>query len=261
MNHVERDLRRYYEVLFAAWGPQHWWPAQSRFEVIAGAILTQNTSWRNVELALSQLRSARALSMQSVREIAFSELERLVRPAGFFRQKAARLKTVVAFVDSRYSGSLDRMFTRPTDELRAELLAINGIGPETADSILLYAGNHPIFVVDAYTRRIVERHGLFPPRAKYDDIRQAFERALSGYQTSMQRRMEDNRPAIHSPSRMSAANRPAVVQRFNDMHGLIVQVGKHLCLSKVARCDACPLRPFLPSGAPIPPGTAVPVDI
>jgi endonuclease-3 related protein len=243
---VEHELRRYYETLFAAWGPQHWWPAQSRFEVIVGAILTQNTSWKNVELALAKLRSARSLSMQAIRDVSLADLEQLIRSAGFFRQKASRLKAFVSFVDTHYSGSLDRMFAQPMNELRAELLALKGIGHETADSILLYAGNHPVFVVDAYTRRIVERHGLFPPRAKYDKIREAFEQALSSERAPSALRLHEDRPTIHSPSRMSGAKRSALAQRFNDMHGLIVQVGKHTCLSKVARCDRCPLRPFLP---------------
>jgi len=246
MSHAQHELQRYYETLYAAWGPQHWWPAQSRFEVIVGAILTQNTSWKNVELALTKLRSARALSMQAMRDVPLADLEQLIRSAGFFRQKASRLKAFVSFVDSRYSGSLDRMFAQPTKELRAELLALNGIGPETADSILLYAGNHPVFVVDAYTRRIVERHGLFTPRAKYDGIREAFERALSSDRHDFALSLHEDRPTIHSPSRMSSAKRSALAQRFNDMHGLIVQVGKHTCLSKVARCERCPLRPFLP---------------
>jgi endonuclease-3 related protein len=246
MSHVEHELRRYYDTLYAAWGPQHWWPAQSRFEVIVGAILTQNTSWKNVELALTKLRSARALSMQAMRDFSLADLEQLIRSAGFFRQKALRLKAFVLFVDSQYSGSLDRMFAQPTNELRAELLALNGIGPETADSILLYAGNHPVFVVDAYTRRIVERHGLFTARTKYDDIREAFERALSSERAPSSLSLHEDRPTIHSPSRMSNAKRSALAQRFNDMHGLIVQVGKHTCLSKVARCERCPLRPFLP---------------
>jgi endonuclease III related protein len=149
-------------------------------------------------------------------------------------------------LNSCYRGSLDRMFAQPTNELRAELLALNGIGPETADSILLYAGNHPVFVVDAYTRRIVERHGLFPPQAKYDQIRDAFEQALSSERAPSDLRLHEDRPTIHSPSRMSNAKRSALAQRFNDMHGLIVQVGKHTCLSKIARCERCPLRAFLP---------------
>ena len=153
-------IRAFYHTLFSAWGRQHWWPAQSRFEVIVGAYLTQNTAWTNVEKALANLRRARLLTIRGIRRTPQLELEQLIRPAGYFRQKAQRLKTFVGFLDERYGGSLARMFARPTAELRDELLALNGVGPETADSILLYAGNHPAFVVDAYTRRILERHGM-----------------------------------------------------------------------------------------------------
>src|SRR6202165_1850401 len=158
LNDKANAIRLYYETLFSAWGCQHWWPAQSRFEMIVGAYLTQNTAWTNVEKALSNLRKARLLTISGIRRTPPPKLEQLIRPAGYFRQKAQRLKTFVSFLDERYSGSLDRMFARPTAELRDELLALNGVGPETADSILLYAGNHPVFVVDAYTRRILARH-------------------------------------------------------------------------------------------------------
>jgi endonuclease III related protein len=161
MTEAKHDaIRAYYHTLFSAWGRQHWWPAQSRFEVIVGAYLTQNTAWTNVEKALGNLRKARLSDGQRNPAHAAGELEQLIRPSGYFRQKAQRLKTFVRFLDERYGGSLARMFARPTAELRDELLALNGVGPETADSILLYAGNHPVFVVDAYTRRILERHGI-----------------------------------------------------------------------------------------------------
>ena len=171
-------VRSYYRTLFSTWGRQHWWPAQSRFEVIVGAYLTQNTSWTNVEKALGNLRRARLLTIRGIRRTPQPQLEQLIRPSGYFRQKAQRLKLFVDFLDTRYGGSLTRMFARPTMELREELLALNGVGPETADSILLYAGNHPIFVVDAYTRRILERHQVVSEAADYDEIRLLFERAL-----------------------------------------------------------------------------------
>src|SRR5208283_3026358 len=170
-------IRNYYLALFSSWGRQHWWPAQSRFEVIVGAYLTQNTSWTNVEKALGNLRKARLLTMRRIRRTPQARLEQLIRPSGYFRQKALRLKIFVNFLDSRYGGSLTRMFARPTVELREELLSLNGVGPETADSILLYAGNHPIFVVDAYTRRILERHQIVSSAARYEEIRQLFEQA------------------------------------------------------------------------------------
>jgi endonuclease-3 related protein len=156
----DETIRAYYDTLFSAWGRQHWWPARSRFEMIVGAFLTQNTAWINVEKALANLRRARLLTIGGIRNSPQAELEQLVRPSGYFRQKAQRLKAFVEFLDERYGGSLTRMFARPTAELRRELLALNGVGPETADSILLYAGNHPVFVVDAYTRRILERHEI-----------------------------------------------------------------------------------------------------
>src|SRR3954468_5662567 len=151
----EQRIRDFYSTLYQAWGPQHWWPADSRFEMIVGAFLTQNTAWTNVELALQKLRDAKLLSIEGIRQVPQPELEQLIRSAGYFRQKASRLKTFVAYADEFYGGSLDQMFARPTTELREELLKLNGIGPETADSILLYAGQHEVFVVDAYTRRIL----------------------------------------------------------------------------------------------------------
>jgi endonuclease-3 related protein len=251
MSETKHDaIRAYYHTLFSAWGHQHWWPAQSRFEMIVGAYLTQNTSWTNVEKALGNLRKARLLTISGIRRTPQPKLEQLIRPAGYFRQKAQRLKTFVRFLDERYSGSFERMFARPTVELRDELLALNGVGPETADSILLYAGNHPVFVVDAYTRRILERHQIVPSASGYDEIRQLFERALG---ESPPMRSLDGAPAApgprgscHRPSRLSTAERTALVQVFNEMHGLIVGVGKTYCLKSQPQCDQCPLQKFLP---------------
>jgi endonuclease-3 related protein len=249
------EIRAYYHALFSAWGRQHWWPAQSRFEMIVGAYLTQNTSWTNVEKALGNLRRARVLTMRGIRRTPLRALQRLIRPAGYFRQKAQRLKMFVSFLDARYGGSLARMFTRPTAELRDELLALKGIGPETADSILLYAGNHPVFVVDTYTRRILERHQIVPSAAGYEDIRQLFEQALSGTPPPQQsldgaptsvKSAAELRGSSHRPSRMSTAERGELVQVFNEMHGLIVGVGKTYCLKSQPRCEQCPLQKFLP---------------
>ena len=174
----ETELRQYYHALYGAWGAQHWWPAETRFEVIIGAYLTQNTAWTNVELALTNLRTAQLLDVEGIRRVPLRRLERLIRPSGYFRQKAARLKTFVAFLDSKHSGSLDQLFAQPTGKLREELLSLNGVGPETADSILLYAGNHPVFVVDAYTRRILDRHEILPEKADYEEIRELFQLSL-----------------------------------------------------------------------------------
>ncbi|MGA7560911.1 MAG: hypothetical protein WBV60_07750 [Terriglobales bacterium] len=290
VNEASQDaIRAYYHTLFSAWGRQHWWPAQSRFEVIVGAYLTQNTAWTNVEKALGNLRRARLLTVSGIRRTSQPELEQLIRSAGYFRQKAQRLETFVHFLDERYGGSLTRMLARPTAELRDELLALNGVGPETADSILLYAGNHPVFVVDAYTRRILERHGIIDSAAgssakspaSYEEIRQLFESALGGVSVAkssppprLRGRRENPKsnyfpgtqelflgaPGVsavskhpsaprgtsHPPSPVSKARRSPLVQIFNEMHGLIVGVGKTYCLKSQPRCELCPLQKFLP---------------
>jgi endonuclease-3 related protein len=160
-------------------GQQHWWPAGSAFEVVVGAYLTQNTAWKNVELAMQNLRDAGVLSVSGIRNTPLEKLELLVRPAGYFRQKAARLKHFVAHLDAGYGDSLDAMFAEPTDALREELLGLPGIGPETADSILLYAANREVFVVDTYTRRIFGRHRLAEDDTAYDEIRLAVQEALA----------------------------------------------------------------------------------
>ena len=217
--HKTAAIRRYYSALTAAYGPLHWWPAKTRFEVIVGAFLTQNTAWRNVERALTNLRRAGALNLAGIRNTDLHDLEALVRPAGFFRQKARRLKAFVEFLDRNYQGSLQRLFARPTPQLREQLLALNGVGPETADSILLYAGKHPVFVVDNYARRILDRHGIMPFNAGYDEIRELVEKSLG-------------QDSVHS------------VPRLNQAHALVVQVGKNHC-KKQADCKGCPLERFL----------------
>ena len=252
----ENEVLRYYRALFRAWGAQHWWPAETRFEVIVGAYLTQNTAWTNVERALANLRKTptNLLSVEGIRQISLARLERLIRPSGYFRQKARRLKTFVAYLDEKYGGSLDELFAQPTGKLREELLSLNGVGPETADSILLYAGNHPVFVVDAYTRRIFERHKILAENADYEDVREFFQRALSPLARDQERlpvnrgaQLESGiRGAVHPPSAMSAAPRTAVVQVYNEMHGLIVGVGKHHCGKSQPKCDGCPLQRYLP---------------
>jgi endonuclease-3 related protein len=253
---AKNAIRNYYGVLYRAWGAQHWWPAETRFEVIVGAYLTQNTAWTNVERALENLRRAGILSMEGVRKIRLARLERLIRPSGYLRQKAKRLKIFVAFVDRQYEGSFDRMFSEPTDRLRAQLLDLNGIGPETADSILLYAGNHPVFVVDAYTRRVLDRHGILPQKTEYEEIRQLFQESLWPVAAELEQTTANTAPglasgfrgAAHPPSPMSTARRTALAQVYNEMHGLIVGVGKHFCGKSQPQCDMCPLQPFLPSG-------------
>lgn len=248
---AEGALRAYYRVLSQAWGPQHWWPADSPFEVVVGAYLTQNTAWANVERALDNLRAARLLSVAGIRRVPLSRLQRLIRPSGYFRQKAQRLKTFVRFLDRHYGGSLARLFAQPTAKLREELLGLNGVGPETADSILLYAGNHPIFVVDAYTRRILARHDILPEHTAYEDVRHLFERALKtgleGDSPAVFLDPQDGLPgAAHPPSAMSRAPRKQLTQTYNEMHGLIVGVGKRFCKKSEPACEQCPLRTFLP---------------
>ena len=248
----EAQIAEIYSVLSQAWGRQHWWPARTRFEVIVGAYLTQNTSWTNVELALEKLRKARVLTVFGIRNTPVRKLEKLIRSSGYFRQKARRLKIFVNFLDRNYDGSLTRMFRQPTAELREELLSLTGVGPETADSILLYAGQHPIFVVDAYTRRIAARHGILPENASYEEFRILFEKSLAPAQPDA-RAANSTGGAAHPPSRMSLSSRSPLAQVFNEMHGLLVGVAKNHCLKSAARCQQCPLRPLLPQALANPP--------
>lgn len=202
-------------------GPMQWWPAQTPFEVIVGAILTQSTAWANVERAIDNLRGARLLSPGALGRVSAARLAGLVRPSGYFRQKAKKLKAFVRFLERSYGGSLKRMFETATAELREQLLAVHGIGPETADSILLYAGNHPIFVVDAYTHRIFGRHALVDGKPDYERVRTFVEASL-----------------------------PRDSKLFNEFHALIVNTGKNWCRKSAPRCDGCPLREFLPANSP-----------
>ncbi len=235
-------------------GPQHWWPAASAFEVVAGAYLTQNTAWTNVELAMENLRRAGALSIDGIRGIGLEELEQLVRPAGYFRQKAARLKLFVAHLDARYEGSLTRMLAQPTENLREELLTLTGIGPETADSILLYAGGHEVFVVDTYTRRIFVRHGLADRETGYEEIRLAVQDAMMDGRASGAGPKATPATAaalppkfvINAPSAASRMKRSELAQQYNEFHALIIQTAKHFCVKGEPKCEACPLREMLP---------------
>jgi endonuclease III related protein len=251
----EEKIVAIYTLLAKRWGRQHWWPAQSRFEVIVGAYLTQNTSWTNVEMALRNLRRAKVLSLQGIREIPTGKLEQLIRSSGYFRQKARKLKGFVEFLDRVHSGSLSKMFAQPTALLREQLLSLNGVGPETADSILLYAGQHSVFVVDAYTRRLAARHGILAETSGYEEFRNLFERALkhrdavagseSGRMSIPADPCQSIGLAAHKPSRMSTARRTPLAQAFNEMHGLIVSTGKKYCLKAQGRCSECPLGPLL----------------
>jgi endonuclease-3 related protein len=210
-------LRAYYDALFASYGPQHWWPGRTAFEVIVGAILTQNTSWANVEPAIRNLRREKLLTPRAIETVSEARLAGLIRSSGYFRQKAKKLKCFVRFLRAEYGGSLTKMLRTPTLVLREKLLSVHGIGPETADSILLYAGKHPVFVVDAYTRRLLERHELATPEQSYEEIRRLFERSL-----------------------------PRDAPLYNEFHALIVRTGKEYCRTRNPRCSECPLRSFLP---------------
>lgn len=238
-------IRSIYRKLAREWRPQHWWPAETPLEVIVGAILAQNTSWRNVERALMALRAADVLNMNALRTIPLTELEQLIRSSRYFRQKAARLKEFIASVDCKYGGSVDAMLACSTYNLRAELMALKGVGPETADSILLYAGQHPIFVVDAYTRRVLERHEAVTPSARYDAIRELVECALRDEECLTATACRDS-PQVHPPSPMSTARREPQAQIYNEMHGLFVHLGKHCCTKKQPNCELCPLGTMLP---------------
>jgi endonuclease III related protein len=212
-------LQDYFSALLSAFGPQHWWPAKTPFEVIVGAILTQNTSWKNVEQAMANLRAAGVLSAAAISRIELVKLERLLRPSGYYRQKARKLKAFCEFLRAGYGGSLRRMFAAPTLLLREQLLGVWGIGPETADSILLYAGERAVFVVDAYARRMLARHGWIIEQAPYDDVRGMFEREFGGD-----------------------------AQRFGEFHALIVEAGKRFCRAHDPSCGPCPLGRYRDEG-------------
>ena len=207
-------LGQIYSRLHKAFGPQKWWPAKTRFEVIVGAILTQNTNWGNVEKALGNLKSKNLLTPQAFQNISQRKLASLIKPAGYFNVKAKRLKNFISFLFMEYDGHLRKMGKEECSILRRKLLAVNGIGPETADSILLYAFDKPVFVVDAYTKRILYRHNIARLDENYHDIQGKFMRALK-----------------------------CDKQMFNEYHALIVRLGKDYCKPK-PHCEQCVLNNF-----------------
>ncbi|MGC8908588.1 MAG: endonuclease III domain-containing protein [Desulfomonilaceae bacterium] len=216
-----RLLLAAYEALRARFGHRKWWPADTPFEMCVGAVLTQNTAWKNVTQAIARLKAAGALDVFAIHGMSQEELAVLIKPSGYYNVKAKRLKSLVRHIVTRHKGELSAMLALPVGELRKELLAINGVGKETADSIILYAANKPIFVVDAYTKRVLARHGLLPPDSDYDAVQEFFHRRL-----------------------------PRDAALFNDYHAQFVAVGKHYCKTKPA-CEECPLLEALPSpGAP-----------
>jgi endonuclease-3 related protein len=209
-------LRRAYDALLDAFGPQHWWPGDGPFEIMVGAVLTQNTSWRNVEHAMDRIRAAGAMDPIVMSALTLERLEELARPAGSFRRKARTLSRL-SEAASLAPGGLPGLLSLPQGELRRALLAISGVGPETADSILVYAAGRPVFVVDAYARRFLERHGIATLLERYEDLQDAFEHALG---------------------------RDA--DKLGECHALLVELGKRYCKPS-PRCDECPLRYDLPT--------------
>jgi len=205
-------LMEIYHKLFKAYGPRHWWPGETPFEVMVGAILTQNTSWRNVEKAIQKLKDKGVLNAEGIHQLRKSQLAPLIRSSGYYRIKAERLKAFEGFLFEEYDGDIEKMGEERLPVLRQKLIGVNGIGPETADSILLYGLNKPIFVVDAYTKRILSRHGMISENASYEEIQRLFMSHL-----------------------------PMDVRLFNEYHALLVYLGKTLC-KKVPRCDECPLN-------------------
>jgi endonuclease-3 related protein len=205
-------LSEIYQLLIERFGPQHWWPGETQFEIMVGAILTQNTNWQNVEKAIANLRAADVLSAETLHNMEVGQLAELIRPAGYFNVKARRLRSFIDWLFVNYGGELAELENVDTERLREELLSVKGVGRETADSILLYALHREIFVVDAYTARVSVRHGLIEPEADYEQLRDLFQSNLG----------QD-------------------VQLFNEYHALLVRVGKEFCRPK-ARCPGCPLE-------------------
>ena len=209
---LKNTLAEIYDKLYGHFGPQHWWPGDTPFEIAVGAILTQNTNWSNVEKAIINLKKAKKLNSKALHAISREELASLIRPAGYFNIKAGRLKHFIDFLAGHYNGSMKKMRAEDTMSLRERLLNVKGIGPETADSILLYALEKPVFVIDAYTKRILSRHKLVSEKAAYHDLQDIFHENL----------LQD-------------------LKLFNEYHALIVMLGKEFCRPK-PKCDGCPLQ-------------------
>jgi endonuclease-3 related protein len=217
----ERLLRDMYAALLAAYGTRKWWPADTAFEVVLGAFLTQATAWRSVERSIVNLRHAGLLSIAGIRGVSEEKLRELIRPSGFVLRKAASIKSFVRFLDENYNGSLEHMAQQPTAHLRTQLLVLPGVGPETADAILLYALDHPLFVVDEYFRRVATRHELADANARYAELQTLGDSAIA------------------------SATPKETARHANELHALIVEVGKRHC-GTTPRCEGCPLQPFLP---------------
>lgn len=217
-----------FDILVNTYGPQHWWPidemyhqsqnSDPRFEIITGAILTQNTAWTNVEKALCNLKRQKALTINTIAQLKEENLRTMIQPSGFFNQKAQRLKFFSTYLQKKYRGDLQKFFSRDTAEIRHELLSIQGVGPETADSILLYAGNHPVFVVDSYTKRICQRFSFAVNTESYEDVQQFFEKELT-----------------------STIPKNDLVSVYKELHALLVKHAKEHCWKKKPLCSTCPV--------------------
>lgn len=204
-----------YTLLYEHFGPQGWWPGETSIEIVVGAVLTQNTNWTNVTKAITNLSAAGLLSFTDLLDLSHEELANHIRPSGYFNIKAKRLKNLLQMIQDRYEGDLNRLLSDETGRARENLLSVQGIGPETADSILLYAGEHPVFVVDAYTHRIFSRHGLIAEESDYHSIQEEFEHRL-----------------------------PQDISLYNEYHALLVMLGKHFCKKTTPLCGQCPLKGF-----------------
>lgn len=216
MTHRRNKLEIIYKKLYKAFGPQHWWPGDTPFEVAVGAILTQNTNWGNVEKAIANLKTARVLTAKKIHAIPVDKLAQLIRPAGYFNVKARRLKAFMDFLMNEYNGSMENMKKEDLHMLREKLLSVNGIGPETADSILLYAIDKPVFVIDAYTKRVLSRHGIMEHDRPYHEFQELFHTAVK-----------------------------TNLKIYNEYHALFVMTGKNFCKPKPV-CAVCPLCELLP---------------
>lgn len=209
---MSSKIHEIYNILYNHFGKQHWWPGDGQFEIIIGAILTQNTNWQNVEKAITNLKNADLIEPELLHKLPIEQLAHLIRPAGYYNIKAKRIKNLLNWLFTNFQGSLEALSNLPDDQLREQLLEIKGIGRETADSIMLYAFNRPVFVVDAYTARILGRHGIIDEYFDYEQIKELFE-----------------------------SNLPSDVQLFNEYHALLVRVGKDYCRPK-PKCRQCPLN-------------------
>ncbi len=216
MNQVRPLLLNFYQSMLESLGPSYWWPGESDFEIMVGAVLTQNTNWQNVERAITNIKRVERMSAESMYDLSEEQLAELIRPAGYFRLKAKRLRNLLSFLKKESGFELEALKTQDPEILRNKLLAVKGVGPETADSILLYSLQLPTFVVDAYTHRILNRHGLVPEDGTYEEMREMFMGAL-----------------------------PQDVRLYNEFHALLVRTAKNWCKKKQGNCEECPLERFL----------------